>query len=300
MSKVGATLLRQLVKVWPDPTKARTERFGAAPESDEYNRRYAEEQFLNGVWFGSPLAREMPPVWGKRVLEIGCGHGGISCYLASLGAKSVVGVDLSREHIRFGRELTQRLVAGRQGQPLPVSFALMDAHKVAFKEASFDLILADNVFEHFADPAKAMTELYRVLAPGGQLVVQVFASIRSKWGLHLKHGLKMPWANLVFSADSILRTLKAEATTRPELYEYYPGLRGEPETYADVRRYRDLNEITNEEFHKIASEAGFKVTAFKLHTTRVGSLLRKAVPALAQNPVLEVLSTGAGAVLIKP
>lgn len=299
MSRVGLALLKQLVKVWPDPTRAMTNRFGAEPETDEYNRRYTEEQFLNGVWFGSPLAREMPPVWGKRVLEIGCGHGGICCYLATLGAKSVVGVDLRQDHIQFGRALAARLERDRGG-PLPIRFGLMDAHRMGFKEGSFDLVLADNVFEHFRDPAVAMAELHRVLAPGGELVVPIFSSIKSKWGLHLKHGIKLPWANLVFSEETIVEALKAESKRRPELLDYYPGLKGDPHTFADVRRYRDLNAITNEEFHRMADRIGFDVRAFKVHATVLGRVMRKALPGpLKKNPLTEILSTGAGAVLVK-
>jgi len=299
MSKLGATLLQQLVKVWPDPTRAMTQRFEADPESDEYNRRYTEEQFLNGVWFGSPLAREMPPVWGKRVLEIGCGHGGICCYLATLGAKSVVGVDLRQDHIEFGRRLAARLTEVRGNGDLPISFGLMDAHQLAFKDGSFDLIVADNVFEHFADPKKAMAELHRALAPGGELVIPIFSSIRSKWGLHLKHGIKLPWANLLFSEDSIVRTLKAESRRRPELLEYYPGLKGDPKRVADVRRYRDLNAITHEQFRQMASDLNFDVRAFKVHATRAGRIVRKALRGSGGDSLLEVLSTGAGAVLVK-
>lgn len=300
MSKVAATVLEQLVRVWPDPTRKMTERFGAAPETDEYNRRYTEEQFLNGVWFGSPLAREMPPVWGKRVLEIGCGHGGICCYLATLGAKSVTGVDLRADHIAFGRALAARLAKDRGGGPLPVRFGLTDAHQMGFRDGSFDLALADNVFEHFRDPRLAMAELHRVLVPGGELVIPIFSSIKSKWGLHLKHGLKMPWANLVFSEDSIVRALKAESKRRPELLDYYPGLKNDPQTVADVRKYRDLNAITNGAFHQMADEIGFDVRAFKVHATVLGRVMRKALPGpLKKNPLTEVLSTGAGAVLVK-
>lgn len=297
---LSAELLSRLIRLWPDPTRHRTRRFGAAPASDEYNRKYAEEQFLNGVWFGTPLEREMPPLWGKRVLEIGCGHGGISCYLASLGAAMVVGADLGTEHVRFGRELSARLDAQRGAGRLPLHFAVADAHRLGFREGSFDVVIADNVFEHFADPRTAMQELFRVLTPGGALVIPVFSSIRSKWGLHLKHGIKLPWTNLVFTEDTIVQALKSEAKRRPELLEFYPGLRGDPQTVRDVRRHRDLNAITHAEFTRMAEETGFSVEAFKVHATAMGRIVRRLIPNSEQSNLLEVLSTGAGAVLRRP
>ncbi len=50
---------------------------------------------------------------------------------------------------------------------------IVDAHDMGFSDASFDGAVAIEVFEHLRDPVKALAEVYRVLAPGGEVVVSV-------------------------------------------------------------------------------------------------------------------------------
>jgi SAM-dependent methyltransferase len=47
-----------------------------------------------------------------------------------------------------------------------------DAHYLPFADETFDAVVTFNTFEHLCDPARAATELYRVLKPGGKLVLQ--------------------------------------------------------------------------------------------------------------------------------
>ena len=292
---VSDYLLYRLARNWPSPTAKLHLEFGAEPGTEAYDMAYAQRQFDWKVRNG--MLRE---VTGLDVLEIGTGHGGIACYMAVVGAKNVVGIDLNTKHLAFA-ERYAKIVASRFGPDfaLPVQFLEMSADKMAYPDASFDLVLADNVFEHFSDPEAVMRESFRVLRPGGGILVPVFSSIKSKYGLHLKHGLKMPWAHVFFSEPTIIRAMTRLAQENPKLYELYPGLSDNPRRARDLRRYKDLNDITYREFQAMAARVGFRVESFRVYATRLGKVLGK-LPLVGKSKLMDVLSTGASAYLRKP
>jgi 2-polyprenyl-3-methyl-5-hydroxy-6-metoxy-1,4-benzoquinol methylase len=97
---------------------------------------------------------------GERVLDVGCGEGRFAVGLARAGA-SVVGIDVAQEPLRRARErhpeLDVRLVSSKRGWELA--------------DASFDVAWAGEVIEHVADTAAWLSEVRRVLRPGGRLLL---------------------------------------------------------------------------------------------------------------------------------
>ena len=112
------------------------------------------------------VARLRRSLWskvrGQRVLEVGVGTGkNVAHYPA--GAR-MVAVDLVPEMAtRAARRIAESGVR--------TDIALMDAQVLAFKDGSFDTVVATFVFCSVPDPVAGLRELRRVLRPGGQLLL---------------------------------------------------------------------------------------------------------------------------------
>ncbi|MFI0785263.1 methyltransferase domain-containing protein [Streptomyces lydicus] len=104
---------------------------------------------------------------GSRVLEVGCGVGAQTVHLAhsSPGAR-ITAVDLSEE------SLTQaRAHVTAQAPEADVTWHRADLHQLPYSDGHFDHLFACFVLEHLRDLTQALTELRRVLRPGGTLTV---------------------------------------------------------------------------------------------------------------------------------
>jgi len=143
-------------------------------ELPEYRRLYELEERM--WWFRGMerislalLRRYSAEDRPVRVLDAGCGTGGMLEPLARLG--SAVGIDRSPEALKF---------AHQRGQP---HLARADIGKLPFMAASFDVVTSFDVLYHLDvdDDVAALREIARVLRPGGQLLIRVPAndSLRS-------------------------------------------------------------------------------------------------------------------------
>jgi MPBQ/MSBQ methyltransferase len=103
-----------------------------------------------------------------KVLDVGCGFGGTSRYLAkALGPSShVTGITLSPNQVKRGTEL-----AVEQGVADNTKFMVMDALKMDFPDNSFDIVWACESGEHMPDKKAYIEQMMRVLKPGGKFVM---------------------------------------------------------------------------------------------------------------------------------
>ena len=99
-----------------------------------------------------------------HVLEIGCGNGAVAqLIMQHLRPARFVGIDPSSFFIEMARETFN-------SEPR-ASFERGDAGSTGQPDAAFDIVIAHTVFSHLLDPEGALEEVWRVLKPGGQLVI---------------------------------------------------------------------------------------------------------------------------------
>ena len=115
-----------------------------------------------------PLVRHWQ---GLRVLDLGCGGGLTTAWLAQRGA-TTVGVDLSRASLRVASRQTRGY-----GHPEPV-FACGRAEALPFADASFDVVWCTDVLEHLPELPAALAQIARVLKPGGLFL---YDTINRSW-----------------------------------------------------------------------------------------------------------------------
>jgi 2-polyprenyl-6-hydroxyphenyl methylase/3-demethylubiquinone-9 3-methyltransferase len=102
---------------------------------------------------------------GEHVLDVGCGEARFTTVLADLGAE-VVGVDVAQEPLRRARVRRAEL-----GLP-PLDLRMVPPQGPwPFADASFDAVWAGETIEHVADTAGWLSEVRRVLRPGGRLLL---------------------------------------------------------------------------------------------------------------------------------
>ncbi len=186
-------------------------------------------------------------VAGKSVLEIGCGTGGRSAFLASQGAKRVVGIDIQHNEIDVAKKSTKGLYP-ELARKLEF-YACGENEKLDL--GTFDVVMLVDVMEHVVSPPDMMRLMHQYTKPGGQ----AFFSCIGYYNHAGSHMGMLPFVNLFFSDETILNTVRNEVS-QPD---YIPGrfdsnppierwrglydLRDRPGEYLNKLTLRKLNKL---------------------------------------------------------
>jgi ubiquinone/menaquinone biosynthesis C-methylase UbiE len=109
---------------------------------------------------------------GASVLDVGTGFGPIPLELAGMTIVDALGVDTDTVHLGVARELAGELAeAGWLRRTSTVSFAEGDAYDLPVDDEAYDLASSRLLYQHLAEPARAASELFRVVKPGGGVCV---------------------------------------------------------------------------------------------------------------------------------
>ncbi len=119
---------------------------------------------------------------GKDVLDVGCGAGVEVVRFSRAGAR-VTGVDIASSAITLARQNLEQ-------QGLSARLDVADGEHLPYADASFDLVFAHGVVQYTGDDSRMVTEIHRVLRPGGLAIFQGYNRI--SWLHALSKVMKTP------------------------------------------------------------------------------------------------------------
>ncbi len=127
------------------------------------NRRQTQINLINELLTRSAIDPANQP---QTILDVGCGIGGSSLYLAEKFGAKVTGITLSP--VQANRATERARSAGLADK---TDFQVANALELPFADNSFDLVWSLESGEHMPDKTKFLQECYRVLKPGGKLIL---------------------------------------------------------------------------------------------------------------------------------
>lgn len=215
----------------------------------------------------------------KRILEIGCGYGGICARIANdVMIDNIIGIDLDSQFVQRACVFAQRKKVAKE----QLHFSVQDASNIAFKESTFDVALSLQTFEHFSLPEKVLEEAYRVLKPTGLFVI-IFPPYYSPMGAHVFDLINIPWMSIF--PDKVIVETWLEARKRHPEKEHFDYII----TPIDQRKHAitGLNRMTIRRFNQILRYSPFKIRYYEEKKIKFHKLYLKPLNWLGTFPILK-------------
>jgi SAM-dependent methyltransferase len=145
-----------IARHWDETARSGYEEFNAKTVS--YGRRFTDAIEMIEASTETSVPR------GGRLIDIGCGVGnGLIIFHERYGIEGI-GVDVSDGMLNVARE---KLV----GRDLPIEVHQLDGEQLPYEDDSFDAGISFEVLEHTPNPARLLSEMARLVKPGGAIVV---------------------------------------------------------------------------------------------------------------------------------
>lgn len=266
-------------------------------QSSDYRFQYEiEERFFPKSFPDFDLSKELN---GAKVLDLGCLTGGrTAAWTEMFGIGEAHGIDIEPVYIQAAEEFAKS--RGHNSH-----FQVSPAELLPFPNDSFDAVATLDVLEHVQSVAVAMSEVMRVLRPGGKLFA-VFPGYYNPLESHLELATRMPGLNLLFPGTVLAEAHYRTISSRGPGHDWYAGSPELPSFYKSPF----LNGVTLGQFRAIVKDQGWKIEAWpvrplfsvgrRAQRAHFRALARLARPLAKVKLLEEVFGGSVAAVLVKP
>lgn len=185
------------------------------------------------------------------ILDVATGTADLAIAALKINPEKIIGIDISEKMVEIGR---RKLI--RKGLYGKIELRMGDSENIEFKDNTFDVAMVAFGVRNFSDPLKGLTEMKRVIRPGGLIMVLEFSKpvafpFRQIYNFYF-HNI-IPYFGKLFSRDR-------------QAYRYLPD---------SVMKFPD-----NEDFIRILEKAGFVNSTQKKLTLGVASIYTGIKPSI--------------------
>lgn len=131
------------------------------------------------------IVHELQLYENTQILNVGFGNGYLEKLIFQKGRCFITGIDISPDMVTKAAAVNQKYVdSGR------MRFQLGDCCDLEFKDSAFDVVTTMNTIYFWSDTAKGMSEIYRVLKPGGVFLNAVISKEKLDKFFYTKNGFR--------------------------------------------------------------------------------------------------------------
>ena len=196
-----------------------------------YNEFDSLDSFLKRAvegLFANLLSRQIPI--GAKVLEVGCGTGQLSNFLAATCMAHIYASDMTLASLRLGQAFAAK-------HDIPgITFLQMNLFKPCIRPRSIDIVIANGVLHHTADTRRAFLSIAPLVKPGGHVVIGLYNTI-GRVRTDLRRVLFNLFGERVLVLDPYLRGYLSEEKRRAWIKDQYCHPQERKHTMSEVLRW---------------------------------------------------------------
>lgn len=137
-------------------------------DNDHFFSQYAQMDRSRGGLEAAGEWHQLKPMFpdlkGKTVLDLGCGYGWHCGYARDMGAKEILGIDLSEKMLSEAR---------RRNPGAPIAYRLCALEDYEYPETKWDCVVSNLALHYVSDLSEVFEKIYRTLTPGGVFLMNI-------------------------------------------------------------------------------------------------------------------------------